>query len=885
MRSRQNIKFTLEPAASILNIINRRPAALLASSIFIMFGGAASAQMFPSPQVNVSQQPLSVATIDLNNDGKNDIITLNQSYNANPSTLAVSLGAPAPLLFTTAIYYPAATNPIAFATGDITNDGKIDVLVASSASNVGIRTHNGDGAGGFTAGVVSATLTNPNAVSLGDFNLDGKLDAAVGDSFNIQILLGDTTGAFTPHITFSSGPGVFAIRPQDLDADGIVDLTIAHSSGNVIVQKGFANGTFATQATLVPTSSAFDATIVDLNNDGKSDIVSCNYGIAFSFNSTISSFMNLGGGTFGSAISNSAGNRARAIASGDLNGDGQNDVAVVNDISVNTMRIFLGNGNGTFAAQPAVATAKNPRDISIAELTGDGIADIAVANYDSTTVTVFVGNGPAGIVLPVPSPLAGNHAAGSDLNNDGFLDLVTVGSSYASPRVYSGNGAGAFTQLSVAAYPYYGVRSTIGDVNNDQTMDIVVTVYDNSTGAGKLGVLKNNGNATFQQVPLISYQYGLGPVSLGDLNSDGNLDVVAGIYSNFSTVDGIYARLGDGQGGFFHPVTIIFGDNPESVELGDYNHDGNLDVATPNSVSGNVAIYIGNGLGSFAAPTPIAVLASSPMSACQTDIDQDGNIDFIVGYSQSSSISILNGNGAGGFSVTTIPGGTDGYSATLADVNQDGIGDLLVNGSTRGVGVNVNSGISNFTYLGQYGTSGLAAAADVNADGRVDLITGSFPDFYYAPGGTSFNLLNAPTGVGHFGDGTAGCRGKIGVSTNSPANINNQNFAIVFTNAPRMSLGLCIITNVANPQASLDPFGLGVLFNVDFFNSTELIGADIFVDGSGAGRAGSPVPNSPNLVSLQFFAQGMFLEPADFECSSSPYGLVTSFAGSIVILP
>ena len=85
--------------------------------------------------------------------------------------------------------------------------------------------------------------------------------------------------------------------------------------------------------------------------------------------------------------------------------------------------------------------------------------------------------------------------------------------------------------------------------------------------------------------------------------------------------------------------------------------------------------------------------------------------------------------------------------------------------------------------------------------------------------------------------------------------------------------------------AGSDPFGLGATLFVDFFASTTVIGLDAHSDVSGVATFGAPLPNDPFLVGAQYFAQALFVETPGERCSASQFGLVTSTAMSITVLP
>ncbi|HTR27425.1 MAG TPA: FG-GAP-like repeat-containing protein [Terriglobales bacterium] len=456
----------------------------------------------------------------------------------------------------------------------------------------------------------------------------------------------------------------------------------------------------------------------------------------------------------------SAGFRAISVAVADVNGDGRLDLLVANqcvtddncitvsDIGRGGVGVLLGNGDGTF--QPAHAYLSGgyvATSIVAADVNGDGKVDLVVAHKcgdidcsGRTVVGVLLGNG------------------------DGtFQPAVSYGSGgYGNPY-------GDWGPASIA----------VGDVNRDGKADIVVTNglaqkdrFDQ--GDALLGVLLGNGDGAFQTAQM--YNSGdawfATSVALGDVNGDGNLDVVVGhADDNFHRQSTVGILLGNGDGTFQKPRTqTSHGFVVNAISLADVNGDGKADLLVANfgiQVNrfnrGDVLVQLGNGDGTFAAPERIRSSYSS--SIATADVNLDGKTDLIV--KDAFGVRTRFGNGDGTFPLPG-PGGkspTTGYSIAVGDLNGDGRPDVAVaqacdsEDCTPGVGVLLNAV--------PYATTALVTS-DINPSSHGQAITLTAT---VAPSGPY-----TPTGKVKFLDGTK----AIGTATLSGgvAKLSKSNLAV-----------------------------------------------------------------------------------------------------------
>jgi hypothetical protein len=318
------------------------------------------------------------------------------------------------------------------------------------------------------------------------------------------------------------------------------------------------------------------------------------------------------------------------IIGGDFNGDGKADWAVAMG-----PRVFVipGNGDGTFgAAIPSNGPAGTINDIFAADVNGDGKLDLIITGSLSTSqsfVATLIGNGDGTFQAPIESDFSGvipTTAVLADFNADGALDLAYA--TATGVQTLLGNGDGTFHSGPTSPLSEIGLAAVAaGDFNADGKLDLVVTVYDPfTTGLDFAGVMKGNGDGSFiALVPLngsgASFVGAITAV-VGDFNHDGKLDIATALQTAGATLQGIIQiSNGNGDGTFQAPYNVP---NVPQVTtpllVGDFNADGNLDLSTGGF------IYYGQGDGTF--PTSSG-RTGLPTFVLASDAKGDGQLDLI----------------------------------------------------------------------------------------------------------------------------------------------------------------------------------------------------------------------------------------------------------------
>jgi len=435
------------------------------------------------------------------------------------------------------------------------------------------------------------------------------------------------------------------------------------------------------------------------------------------------------------------GNKPGGFAIADFNGDGRLDLAVTNE-SDNTVSILLSKANGSYSAKVDYKVGNNPMQAAAGDFNGDGIMDIAVVDAGDNTVSILLGVGDGTFKPQVTYPTGAFPVAvaTADFNGDKHLDLAVVNQTDGTISILFGNGDGTFVlQTENPALTVGPTSSSIfaGDMNGDGKPDLVV-LSGVLTNNGNVSVLVNNGNGTFH--PALAVVSGdLGGMAVGDINHDGILDIVATDYSS----DQIYILLGNGTGGFRTTsvsTTGSLGAPPQTVALGDFNHDGSLDIAVYQYYS--VAIYTGNGDGTFNGPVLGGIpsmVSVAPMLA-SADFNNDGLSDLPVLLRDDNAISILLGNGDGTLGSRKdlmLPASGGMAAAVVTEVTSGGKPDVMAaqfnqpsQGPIQGFITSI-LGDGNGAFqaptggaTGDIGINGIVSG-DFNADGITDLATAS----------------------------------------------------------------------------------------------------------------------------------------------------------------
>jgi hypothetical protein len=711
----------------------------------VAFKGNATPPTFidPTPYpvaLPASSAPRGLAVADFTSDGRADLVTALSATsglavlpNVSGSSCVRSSFAAAPRS------YALPNGPVSTAAADFDEDGRVDLAVATTNDGK-VQIRRGL-AGDFVAGAVLGPFSPPpRAVATADLNFDGHADLVVafGDSFavnpgslgRVQVFLGDGLGGFTPGVSLPAGMNTSAIAIGDFDGNGAPDVAVL-SEGNGGVWVFLGNGAGGlTPVTGNPVLLGLNApralVAADLTGDGLADLA-----IAESGGGTVRVLQSNGGGTFTSLATLPVAG-AEGIAAADLDGDGRPDLVTAGGSG--TVSVIRRTAAGGFLPVEPYTVGPNPNAVALVDLTGDLKPDIAVTSAGNRTVTVLVNNGSGLFPTSSDYPVRGFPRAITplDADADGRLDLAVTCQTGSAVVVLLSRPPGpplfaAAPRIGVGSRPHAVVAV---DLDGDGALDLAVANKDSNT----VSLLRNDGAGNFTNYRTLDV--GAGPESIvaGDFNGDGRVDLA--VNSPLAATKGVSILFGSKvtRGEFDPYVLVPVGSAPDDLAVGDFDRDGDLDIAVCDKVAspGYVRILTNDGLGHFSLGSSVAA-GDNPTAIVAADFDRNGYLDLAVGNETLRTVQILTNN-AGSFSLSqtlTLPG-TDSNPLSLAvgdfdDSDGNDALDLAVaafGGDRLHVYRNLGAGTfattpSSFDapYLLQSVT-----AADLNLDGRPDLL-------------------------------------------------------------------------------------------------------------------------------------------------------------------
>jgi uncharacterized protein YjdB len=761
------VKITDALQAGVYEIIVLNPLACVNSSFTLTVTDPDCATAYSqAPDVSVGDGPGLVAIGDFNGDGVQDLATAN----INSDNVSIRLGDGAGG-YTSASDVSVGDYPRSMAIGDFNGDGKQDFATANGYdNNVSVRLGTGNGA--FTSATDVTVGAQPLSIAIGDFNGDGFQDFATANSLddNVSIRLGDGSGGFTPSFDVTVGDYPNSIVIGDFDDDGVEDLAVVNQNDDdVSIRIGYSgSGAFTVPAGSPPDVNTGDVprsiTIGDFNGNGRQDLAIVNVA---DDNVSIRLGDGLGGFTFYSDVS--VGDIPQQIAIGDFNGDGMQDLAIVNRGDDN-VSILLGSGSGGFTSASNISVGNEPLSIAIGDFNSDGKQDLATANLSGDNVSVRLGQD---FAYPNTSVVAGQNTTVAPL---GAPVGVTISNAYADSSfagiltINPTTGVVAITNALQAGV--YEVSITFPSVCGTST-SFALTVTDPEC------------TANYDSASDVSVGDSPRSVVTGDFNGDGVQDLATVNY-----LDGnVSIALGNGSGGFIAAPDVTAGYRARAAAIGDFNGDGMQDLAIANEVDDDVSIRLGDGNGAFASVSDVSV-GNGPYSIAIADFDNDGLQDFATANYYDDNVSIRLGDGFGGFisaSDMTLGAGLGPFSISNADFDNDGNQDLATTSVLNGyVTIRYGNGSGGFFtggsfFIGNYPTS--MAIGDFNNDGNQDFAVTNYSDNEIAirlgdGSGWFSSALSVTAGDGPFSVATGDFNGD-GIQDFAAVNSNDDDVSIL----------------------------------------------------------------------------------------------------------
>ena len=686
--------------------------------------------------------PVKIVTADLNRDGKADVVALNSN-----NVLSILLGNgngtfAAPKTIAT-LPANSAGFPALMVAADFNGDGNPDLLVVPSPGNV-VKVFLGHGDGTFAPPVsIKDGLPSAGDLAVGDFNGDDRADIVVAGTTSVAVLLGKSSGIFaTPIVTATNltAPDHLIVAVGDVNRDSHLDVAASDGNGDFQVLLGTGSGTFSRKPAVStnfngPNPEPTVLAIGDFNGDGDPDIAAGMDGdISLWALGQVCLLSGYGDGTFnfGQPACYRAPDSFGEMLVSSLNG--KPDLLFSSDPLI----VQLNNGKGVFTQGNYAAGGGT---MTLGDFNGDGKQDIAFGIAGGVQVVLNVGSG----LMRAPldeSSLSGPFTStqtmnSSDFNGDGYADLALLDyfdeHGYLEPsaggllgaaknlfRTGSGSGLGFYSIGSFSSPP-----PAIGDFNHDGYLDFAIAAtgpvvwWINGYGEYQpyLQVFFGDGKGNFVKTgPTLDINSNF--FAAGDFNGDGNADLASLDGSTFEIL------MGKGDGTFAPAVTYPVGTNPVFVLKRDLNGDGKPDIVVVNQGSNSVSVLLGKGNGRFL-PQKTFAAGTAPVAAVTGDFNRDGKIDIAVAGSKGVSILLGNGNGTFQAAKTYSASGPMRGIVELS-ARQDGIEDLI----------GIDSASQRFVLLPGVGNGTFGApvfypvdrvptqivAGDFNHDGATDIV-------------------------------------------------------------------------------------------------------------------------------------------------------------------
>ena len=378
---------------------------------------------------------------------------------------------------------------------------------------------------------------------------------------------------------------------------------------------------------------------------------------------------------------------------------------------------FSGGGTAQLSFQPAQPFAPGERVSITVPATVSSPAQVVEFAAAAGRGTAAFG---APVTIATPPSVLPKIVVAGDVDQDGDLDLL-VGE-YATTHVCLNDGTGGFTTQST---PVSAAREPadlrLADFNGDGFLDLL------SSGTNTNGVWLSlgTGRGTFLTRTLLFYTTFSAQLITGDFNADGYLDAVAA--EALSTGAEISFLPGSATGLSTIAYTIFLPTEARDLGAADMDEDGDLDLLMVRDET--VGVYLNNGSGRFTAGAASAINANSA-EITVGDFTGDGHADVVCSSAQGTDVSLVPGTGRGGLgTMQSISVQSRTYKVDSGDMDGDADLDLLITNDRGITQILLNDGHGKFaasksTLIG-FEPFSMAAAADLNGDGTLDIYTGN----------------------------------------------------------------------------------------------------------------------------------------------------------------
>jgi len=607
--------------------------------------------------VDVGANPTSIDLLTMNSDTFFDLITTNSVDSQTPGTVNVRFGN-GDGTFQSLQSFGVGIDPVNMASGDFDNDGLLDLLTANQTSN-DISFLRGLGDGSFVQQDLRIPVgETPDEVLIGQFTDDNFLDivslnqqVSQPQSSEIALVSGRGDGTFDAAVTLKVLDQIGEIIERvDNNHDGLMDITFTSKNQgvlNVLLNNGdnTFNENVITFGRNNPIESlpvpfgVFDVRTGDLNQDGLSDnlaLLDQPYKQTFTdVSETAQVILSKSKNTL---LMQDILLIDENVVTGqvvDFNRDGLEDIILLHQgggAGNNYLSLLVSQGNGKFLdGQKLNLQGSEPKDFHVADLNNDGFMDIVTANRSSNNISLVFGS-TSSLTTDETFIAVGDgpeHVAIADVNNDNFLDILTSNTGSNDISVLINNGDESFQdEIRILSGANPG-ELNLGLINNDNTPDLLMLQQSEAH------FLIGNGDGTFGQSQILGTD--VLDIHVADLNKDGRDDIVLVKEDTLS----VYFAQPDGSlaaGLTLSGISIL--ENNVSLQIDDINGDTHVDLVVNNHALNDISLFLSNGDGSFQTPKRFAT-GSGPQRVMTGTFQADQNKVTVTTINSDSTISIL----------------------------------------------------------------------------------------------------------------------------------------------------------------------------------------------------------------------------------------------------
>ena len=597
---------------------------------------------FQTPRnFGVGAGPASVATGDLDGDGKIDVVTANLESGDFSILLGRGDGT-----FGEHRQIEAAGPPAFAALADVDADGDPDIVSARQVSSGGMVSLAFNHAGTLARPVEFPVRAPPSQLTLQDLTGDGRLDvAALEPNMSSILILEGTLMAYDTDCNRNGGPDGCELEANDCNGNAFPDECDLQSGGSSDCDRNGVpdecqadcnrNGTpdscdidlgtspdcnrnhVPDECDVRSTGLSFDGSVIpfdgevistlgtaDLDDDGHQDI----FGVRSA--TGLSVLWNDGGAIRKPPEDVLSGMPIQGVGAGDLDGDGDLDLAA-GDVSSSKVVVLIQDGNRSFSVRERIPVAKVPGGLVVGDLDADGDVDIAVFEQETRNLVGISNNGNGSLAPPETIGRGAVPFLLADVDADGRPDILAMDIQAGGPAVFW-NAAGRFDESTpIGGLGLPPSQMAAADLDGDGDLDVAATIFE------AIQVALQVGPRSFTQFPVKPVVPVLSGLAAADVDRDGDVDLATGVLKDTGGSIGIFLNRGDASS-FDGPV--FFGNEGFSVALtsGDYDRDGSPDLA-----SSMVPPCI-----DFCEPFGhIAVLRNQTVSATSADANRNGRPD------------------------------------------------------------------------------------------------------------------------------------------------------------------------------------------------------------------------------------------------------------------